>query len=219
MMLGLWVMCRVLRWILNACNKMNNQSASKKGIYYFLIHMSKLLQIAQLGHPVLRKVASKVSSLSIKDKELQNLINDMLVTVKKVNGVGIAAPQVYKPRRIFIIASYPNPRYPQAPKMRPTVMINPRIIEYSKEQTRDWEGCLSIPGIRALVPRYSSIKVEYITRSGKKITRILKDFVARIIQHEYDHLEGLVFLDRIETTKNIISEKVYKKIIANKSYL
>ena len=174
--------------------------------------MAKLLQIAQLGHPVLRKKALKINKPIFAD--VKNLIANMIATLKDNNGVGIAAPQVYESKRLFILASNPSQRYPDAPKMKPVPIINPKIIKYSGKKKKDWEGCLSVPGIRALVPRYLSIKVEYITRDGKKKTKLFKDFVARIFQHEYDHLEGLVFLDRIETVKDIITEKEYQKLIA-----
>jgi peptide deformylase len=174
-------------------------------------NMARLLQIAQLGHPILRKQASPVQN--IQDVYIQELIDDLIATVLDVNGVGIAAPQVYESYQILIIASHPSPRYPNAPRMEPTAVINPRIISHSDEATKDWEGCLSIPGIRGLVPRYKSIKVEYTSRDGKKIKTEFTDFIARIFQHEYDHLNGIVFLDRLESTKDIVTEKEYQKSI------
>jgi peptide deformylase len=135
------------------------------------------------------------------------------LTVKDGDGVGIAAPQVYASKRIFILASHPNPRYPKAPKMTPMAVINPKIIYHSGKLVKDWEGCLSIPGIRALVPRWDSIKVQFTNRQGKLVKRLFNDFVARIFQHEFDHLEGIVFLDRVENTKDIITEKEYQKIV------
>ncbi|MCK5095933.1 MAG: peptide deformylase, partial [Candidatus Pacebacteria bacterium] len=109
-------------------------------------------------------------------------------------------------------ASYPNPRYPNAPKMKPTAMINPIIIKNSEEVEKDWEGCLSLPGIRALVPRYKNIKVQYFTREGKNQTKTFKDFIARIFQHELDHLNGKVFTDRADP-KDLIMEKEYQKMM------
>jgi len=174
--------------------------------------MSKLLQISCLGHKVLRQKAAFVKEVG--NREIQELIDDLIATVKDVNGVGIAAPQVYQSKRIFIIASNPNPRYPNAPKMRPTAVINPRILSHSEKKVKDWEGCLSIPGIRGLMPRYQSISVEYTDRKGKIRKRQFKDFIARIFQHEYDHLDGVVFLDRLESTKDIVTEREYLRIIA-----
>ena len=173
--------------------------------------MPKLLQIAQLGEPILRRQAVAVENAA--DKAIQALINDLILTVKKVDGVGLAAPQVYQSKRIFILASHPNPRYSKAPKMTPTAVINPKIISHSSKTIKDWEGCLSIPGIRALVPRWQSISVKFTDRQGRAVKRQFKDFVARIFQHESDHLDGLVFLDRVETNQDIISEKEYQKLI------
>lgn len=173
-----------------------------------------LLQIAQLGHPILRKKAKKV--IDIKHSATQKLIDDMLATLMDVDGVGVAAPQVYESLQIFILASHPNPRYPHAPKMKPTPIINPIIISTSSEKVKDWEGCLSIPGIRGLVPRYAFVKTEYYNREGKKVVTSFKDFTARIFQHEYDHIEGIVFLDRLESTRDVITEKEYQKLTAKK---
>lgn len=173
--------------------------------------MSTLLQVAQLGAPILREKSKAVKNIS--DPHIQELIDDLLVTVNDVNGVGIAAPQVYQPHRIFIVASHPNPRYPNAPEMEPTPMINPKIISKSDEVKKDWEGCLSIPGIRGLVPRALDIEVEYTDRNGKKQKAAYSDFVARIFQHELDHLDGIVFLDRMDTTKDIMTDKEYLKLI------
>jgi peptide deformylase len=117
-----------------------------------------LLQVAQLGHPMLRTVASEVSDVHA--PEVQTLIDNMITTVMDVNGVGIAAPQVYRSERVFIVASHPNPRYPHAPEMEPTAMINPRIVEHPVQTVKDWEGCLSIPGVRGLVPRWDQLEME-----------------------------------------------------------
>ncbi|MEA5595955.1 peptide deformylase [Rivularia sp. UHCC 0363] len=175
--------------------------------------MSEKLSIIELGNPILRQKAEFVKD--IQDKTIQKLIDDLLVTVKETNGVGIAAPQVAVGYRIFIVASRPNFRYPNAPLMEPTAMINPRILNYSDDIVKGWEGCLSIPGIRGLVPRYREIEVEYTDRYGQLQKQELTDFVARIFQHEYDHFEGLVFLDRVETTFDIVTEQEYQNLIIN----
>jgi peptide deformylase len=173
--------------------------------------MIESLPIAQLGNPILRQPAQLVDN--IQDQVLQNLIDALIVTVAASNGVGIAAPQVSEPYRLFIVASRPNPRYPNAPKMKPTAMINPQIITHSTEIVKGWEGCLSIPGIRGIVPRYQAIEVEYTTRQAKRNRQELTGFVARIFQHEYDHLNGIVFLDRVENTQNLMTELEYQQRI------
>ncbi|MBU0578866.1 peptide deformylase [Patescibacteria group bacterium] len=171
-----------------------------------------LLQIALLGHPVLRKKAQRVKS--IKERAVQSLIDDLIYTVMDANGVGIAAPQVYRSLQIFIMASHPNERYPNAPEMPATPVINPKITHYSEETELDWEGCLSMPGVRALVPRSKTIKVTFQDREGNKHCDEYEGFIARIFQHEYDHLNGLVFFDRLDSLKDIYMEKEYKKIIS-----
>lgn len=169
-----------------------------------------MLQVAQLGNPVLRRQAEAITEIS--DPRLQSLIDDLISTTIKSNGVGIAAPQVSQSDRLFIVASRPNPRYPQAPLMEPTAMINPKIVSHSTEQEKGWEGCLSVPGIRGLVPRFQTIEVEYRDRNGQLQQQQLTDFVARIFQHEYDHLEGILFLDRVESDQDWLTEAEYQAL-------
>ena len=173
--------------------------------------MAELLEIAQLGNPILRRVAQPVENFA--DKAIEQLIDSLIATAASANGVGIAAPQVSQSYRLFIVASRPNPRYPKAPLMEPTAMINPRIVAYSPEIVKDWEGCLSIPGIRGLVPRYQAIEVEYTNRNGQVQRQELADFVARIFQHELDHLDGIVFVDRLESTQDLFTEQEYQRLI------
>ncbi|MGB3266847.1 MAG: peptide deformylase [Microcoleus sp.] len=175
--------------------------------------MAEILQISQLGNPVLRQPSQVVEN--VKDDRIQQLIDSLIFTVQQANGVGIAAPQAAQSDRLFVVASRPNLRYPQAPKMEPTAMINPRILAASTETVKDWEGCLSIPGIRGLVPRSRAIEIEYTCRNGKLHRQQLTDFVARIFQHEHDHLDGIVFLDRVESTQELITEDEYQKQIVN----
>lgn len=173
--------------------------------------MGKILEIAELGHPVLRQRASEVEDPE--NQEIQSFIDDLIETGIDSNGVGIAAPQVYESKRIFIISSHPNSRYPNAPELGPIALINPEITSFSEEKEKDWEGCLSIPGIRGLVPRHKSIKVKYLTRDGISKEDEFSDFVARIFQHELDHLDGIVFLDRMESSHEIITEKQYGRLM------
>lgn len=173
--------------------------------------MPELAPIVQLGNPQLRQKSVAVEN--IHNAEIQKLIDDLLATVAQANGVGIAAPQVGVNKRLFIVASRPNPRYPHAPKMEPTAMINPEIIAHSPQIVKGWEGCLSVPGIRGLVPRYQAIAIEYTDRHGNLQQQELTDFVARIFQHEYDHLDGIVFVDRLQSTLDMITEQEYQQRI------
>lgn len=171
--------------------------------------MSQVREIAQLGAEVLRLQAKEVKNMHA--DEMQLIADDMFTTLADTNGVGIAAPQISASWRMMILASRPSERYPQAPEMDPTLMINPSFEPLSETQEKDWEGCLSIPGIRAKVPRYTQVKVSYTDTLGKLVEQTLDGFVARVFQHEYDHLDGLVYLDRVENNRDIISEQEFAK--------
>ena len=156
------------------------------------------MDILQIGHPILREIAKKVEPKQINSIETQNLIDTLIVKTKEANGVGIAAPQIGYSVQIVIIASYPNVRYPEAPEMKPMAMINPQIINHSEEMVLGTEGCLSVREKRGNVNRYQHIKVEYLDRHGHYQQEEYDGFVARIIQHELDHLNGILFVDRVE---------------------
>lgn len=173
--------------------------------------MPILRQIAQLGQPVLREVARKITDPQAPD--IQALIEDMLVTVADAEGVGIAAPQVFEPLSLVIIASRPNQRYPQASLMEPTAMINPELLWVSDVTEKGWEGCLSIPGLRGLVPRSTRVGVRYLDCRGNVREEEYADFPARVFQHEYDHVQGILFIDRIVSTRDFVTEKEYLRIL------
>lgn len=174
--------------------------------------MSKNIAILQLGNPVLREIVTAVEN--IESEPVVEVIEQMLGILSQSQGVGLAAPQIGCSLGIIIVASKPTSRYPNAPLMQPVVMLNPSFQPVSDEQEKDWEGCLSIPGIRALVPRYKHIKINYTDRWNKQITLEFTDFVARIFQHEYDHLQGMVYLDRVENNRDIISESEFFKLLS-----
>lgn len=167
--------------------------------------------IAQLGADVIRQVATKIDD--IKSEETQKLIDDLMLTCIDSRGMGIASPQISVSKRLFIMASNPNSRYPNAPKMKPKAIINPEIISYSDETEKDWEGCLSLPNLCAKVPRSTRIEVHYFTRDGEEVQEVLEGFLARVFQHEFDHLDGKVFIDRVESTLDMVMEKEYLRII------
>lgn len=164
--------------------------------------------VIQLGDVRLRSHARPINDLT--DPSLQCLIDDLLATAAAKQGVGIAAPQVAEGQQLFIVASRPNPRYPQAPTMEPVAMLNPQLLDHSDDKIKGWEGCLSVPGRRGLVPRYREIEVAYQDRHGRDHRQYLQGFVARIFQHEYDHLQGKVFLDRVEKPDEILTEAEYQ---------
>lgn len=171
--------------------------------------MAVLRQIAQLGNPILRTPADPVP-FPLED-DVEALIADMLETLRDADGVGLAAPQVHQPLQIMIVASRPNPRYPEAVEMDPLVVVNPEILERSAELVSGWEGCLSIPGLRGEVPRHRRIVARFQDVQGRHVLREFHDFIARIFQHEDDHLRGLVFLDRLEKQSLVATEREYQK--------
>jgi len=174
--------------------------------------MSISPNIAQLGAEVLRRRSETVVDASGQDT--QTLITALQTALANTQGVGLAAPQISVLRRIIIVASKPTKRYPKAPLMEPTVMINPSFQPCSAAMEQDWEGCLSIPGIRALVPRYQEIAIGYTDLEGAPVTQKMAGFAARVFQHEYDHLEGMVYLDRVESVYDIVAESEYFRLIA-----
>ena len=172
--------------------------------------MARVLEIAQLGHPVLRQIAEPVAEI---DDAVRQLIDDLFATSENANGAGIAAPQVYVSSRVFILSIRPTARYPNAPDVEPMAVINPEILWASAEKEKDWEGCLSVPGIRGKVPRPREIAVRFMTGDGKTVERSFSGFAARVFLHENDHLDGLTWLDQVENNQDIVSEKEYLRVI------
>ena len=172
--------------------------------------MSEIRSISKIGSLILRRKSSIITNVDL--PEVDRLIEDLITTADAANGVGIAAPQVAESIRLFIVASRPSPRYPHAPKMEPTAMINPEITCRSSEVVSGWEGCLSVPDLRGLVSRHQSIEVKYLTKHGELVEQELNGFVARIFQHELDHLDGILFPDRISNPQDLITEAEYLKI-------
>lgn len=160
------------------------------------LHEAQILSIAQQGESVLAQIAQVVSDPL--DPEVQTLIRNMYATMLAAKGVGIAAPQVFQPLRIIIVASRPNPRYPDAPLMEPIAMINPEILWQSNETCLGEEGCLSIQNTRAQIARAERLSLRYINPQGENVEAEYNGFVARIIQHEVDHLNGVLFVERAE---------------------
>lgn len=156
-----------------------------------------ILKVARLGHPVLRQRAAEVPLADIRSAEIQRLIDDMVETMREYDGAGLAANQVHTLKQICVIEVQANPRYPDAPHIPLMVLVNPVVTPLAEEMEEGWEGCLSVPDMRGAVPRYTSVRLECLDRSGQKIDLIAKDFFARVIQHETDHLRGIVYVDRI----------------------
>lgn len=162
-----------------------------------------LLKVARMGHPVLRTRAREVERAELKQASMQKFIDDLIDTMHEYHGVGLAAPQVHEGLRIFVAAIDPQVDEPLSPDNDPIVLINPMITPIGTDLVEDWEGCLSIPDIRGRVPRARAIKVSAMDRSGGKIEVASRDFPARVIQHETDHLDGVLFLDRMRTFESL----------------
>src|SRR5262245_29568655 len=156
-----------------------------------------ILKVTRLGHPVLRKLTENISAKELKTSAMQKFIDDMVETMKEYDGVGLAADQVFTSKQLAVLEVADNPRYPDKAKVPLTVLVNPRITPLSDEMEEGWEGCLSIPDLRGRVPRYKNIRVEAMDRHGKSLEFVANDFHARVIQHEFDHLNGKVYLDRM----------------------
>ncbi len=160
-----------------------------------------ILKVAHLGNPVLRIPTEPVKNIQAPD--IQRLIDDMIETMREYRGVGLAAPQVHRSLQIVTIEAEEEDRASAALQASPTVLINPRFVPATDRMREDWEGCLSIPGLRGKVPRYADIEVQAHDRRGKPLTLKAADFLARVIQHEYDHLIGTVFLDRMKSLETL----------------
>ena len=162
-----------------------------------------ILKVARLGHPVLRKVAEPVSPEAIASPEIQGLIEDMFETMAEYDGAGLAAPQVHVSRRVVIYGVEHNPRYPDAEAVPYTVLINPRVTALTEQEEEDWEGCLSLPGLRGLVPRLTRVRVEAYGRDGHRLRFEAEGFHARVVQHECDHLDATLYVDRMRSMASL----------------
>jgi len=154
-----------------------------------------ILKVARMGHPVLREHARPLDKSDIKSAAIQKLIDDMIDTMHEYHGVGLAAPQVHEGLRVFVALLDEDPDA----KSEAAVIINPEIVPNGSAIEEGWEGCLSIPDIRGMVPRYTDIRLKAIDRAGRAIELPLKNFAARIAQHETDHLDGVLFFDRMKS--------------------
>ena len=180
-----------------------------KSIYDYIFIVA-ILKIAKLGHPVLLKKTNEINDLNKAD--LKKIVFDMSQTMLDANGIGLAAPQIHLSLRMFI---YRNPDIEDEDKINISVFINPSIEAISDETVDDWEGCLSIPGMSGLVRRHKRIKYSAIDLNGKNITGEVDGLHARVIQHEFDHLNGILYTSRL-VDKNAFGyseeiEKFWKK--------
>jgi peptide deformylase len=165
-----------------------------------------ILKVARMGHPVLRAKARTLEKAEIKGAVVQKLIDDMIETMVEYHGVGLAAPQVHERVRLFVAAldaGEGSDAEDDERSSEPIVLINPEITVIGSDVVEDWEGCLSIPDIRGRVPRAREIKVRAFDRKGDRVELRAHDFPARVIQHETDHLDGVLFFDRMRSFETL----------------
>jgi peptide deformylase len=162
--------------------------------------------VLRMGHPLLKEVANPVERFDT--RELRELVRDMDDTMRSLDGAGIAAPQVGVSLRVVIFEVATNPRYPRAESVPYTVLVNPTLEPLGTEQEDGWEGCLSVPGLRGLVPRYRRLRYRGFDLGGQPIDRTVTGFHARVVQHEVDHLDGILYPMRITDLRNLGYEDV-----------
>jgi peptide deformylase len=162
-----------------------------------------ILKVAKLGNPVLRQRGDDIPHERIKTPDIQRLIDDMFDTMAEYGGVGLAAPQVHQSLQLLITEDIPDPDNEGEYLARRSVVINPKITYLTDEEISFFEGCLSIPDFRGRVPRISKIRLQGLDRDGRKIDRAVEGFPAVVYQHEVDHVNGIVFLDRMRDFKTL----------------
>ena len=169
-----------------------------------------ILKVARMGHPVLRERARPLDKSDLKSAVGQKLIDDMIDTMHEYHGVGLAGPQVHEGLRMFValLDDEPDSKSPAV------VVINPEIIPNTPATEEGWEGCLSIPDIRGMVPRYTDITLKAIDRDGRGVDLKLKNFAARVAQHETDHLDGVLFFDRMKSMQSLTFLDEYSRFWA-----
>ena len=169
-----------------------------------------ILKVARMGHPVLRTKTRTVDKTELKNPAIQQFIDSMIDTMYEYSGVGLAAPQVHEGLRLFVALLDEDPDA----KSEAAVIINPEIVPNGSVIEEGWEGCLSIPDIRGMVPRYTDIVVRALDRTGRTIELPLKSFPARVAQHETDHLDGVLFFDRMTSFQSLTFLDEYSRFHA-----
>jgi peptide deformylase len=170
-----------------------------------------LRKIATIGHPVLREKARELTRDELANPVTQQLVDDMIDTMRDASGAGIAANQVYEPVRICVIEVDKNPRYPYKPDWPLTVLVNPRVEARTDETFANYEGCLSVPNLRGQVPRFTVVRVRAWDRRGNDLDFEVKGLTAGTFQHELDHLDGKLFVDRVVDTRTLCTWAEYDR--------
>ena len=172
-----------------------------------------ILKVARLGHPVLRRPARAPTTDELKGRALQRLIDDMVETMVDEDGIGLAAPQVHHSYRLLVLGD-PEGDQDEPDAIPLTVLANPRIAACANDREWAWEGCLSLPGLRGLVPRSGHVLVEATDRRGKPVRLEARGYLARVLQHEMDHLDGVVFVDRMPDLRRLAFNEEFARYCA-----
>jgi peptide deformylase len=169
-------------------------------------------EIVEIGHPVLRERAREVSLEELRSEEVQRLIDDMIETMRAAGGAGLAANQIAETLRVAVVEVRPdNPRYPYKPPVPLTVIVNPVIEPLDEEIEQINEGCLSVPGLRGEVPRHVSIRLRYTDREGVEQDEVRRGLTAGTFQHELDHLDGTLFVDRVADPRTLTTWEQFER--------
>ena len=172
-----------------------------------------VLKVAKLGNPILRQISKQVDLKELADQqgELQGFIDDMIDTMREEDGVGLAAPQVNRSQQIVVLEYENNERYPDESSIPVTVLVNPVLSDYGEEKVLGWESCLSLVDFRGLVSRSTSVTLKAYDRDGDRIEKRATGFEAVVLQHEIDHLNGKVFLDRMEDLTKLAYQEEFEE--------
>ena len=167
--------------------------------------MRRPLRIAQIGHPILRQPTRILTREELLSEEIQSFLDDLVETMREASGAGLAANQVYQSLRICAVEVRNNSRYPYRPNIPLTILVNPVLTPASDETFINYEGCLSVPNLRGQVRRHCEVHVEALDREGNSISTVVKGMTAATYQHEVDHLDGRIFLDRVEDPNSVVT--------------
>ena len=178
--------------------------------------MRRPLRIAQIGHPILRQPTRILTREELLSEEIQSFLDDLVETMREASGAGLAANQVYQSLRICAVEVRNNSRYPYRPNIPLTILVNPVLTPASDETFINYEGCLSVPNLRGQVRRHCEVHVEALDREGNSISTVVKGMTAATYQHEVDHLDGRVFLDRVEDPNSVVTLENFQRYCMDK---
>ncbi len=170
-----------------------------------------VLPIIHIGHPTLRQRARELTREELAGADMQQFIDDLVETMRQANGAGLAAIQVDRPVRVCAIEVKDNPRYPYKPNVPLTILVNPVLEPIGADTFDNYEGCLSVPNLRGMVKRHAELRVTGLTRAGEPIDRVVRGITAGTFQHEVDHLDGLLFVDRVSDTRTLSTWEQWKQ--------